>query len=178
MMVGLALRFFLFLSCGFFVTGAPVAAWASDFREKVEMIDFRPYVEGEMYDFVHKALATELEPYEKPGEENGAPRRLTLYIATVDLNKDGVPEFMASMDRATFAVDRGAENPAVYIFTVDPGAKDLRQIGAFPASSVLLGSLYTGQYRNLLVNPDIREPRRFITYRMNIDSRRYVIWNE
>lgn len=172
------MRFFTFFLCAFFVAGAPEGAWASKLREKVEMIDFRPYVEGDIYDFVHKALAEDVEIYEKPLEEGGPARRLTLYIATVDLNKDGVPEFMASMDRSTFEVEKGAENPPIYIFTVDPGAKNLRQIGMFPAASVLLGSLYTAQFRNLLVNPDIRDPTRFITYRMSIDGRRYVVWKE
>ncbi len=158
-------------------SGVEEARAASKFRERVEMIGFRPYVEGELYEAVHKALATELEPYEKP-EEGKKPRRLTLYIATVDLNRDGIPEIMASTDRAMFEVDKGGENPPVYVFSVDPGAKDLRPIGAFPAASVLLGSLYTGQYRNLLVNPDIRTPTRFISYRMNIDRWSYVVWEE
>lgn len=153
------------------------AAQASKFRDKVEMIGFRPYVEGDLYDFVHKALATELELYEKQ-EDGKKPRRLTIYIATVDLNKDGVSELLASMDRGMFEIDKGGENPPVYVFSVDPGAQGLRQIGAFPAASVLLGSLYTGGYRNLLVNPDIRTPTRFISYRMNIDRRSYVVWEE
>lgn len=154
----------------------PVAQ-ASKFRERIEMIGFRPYVEGELYDFVHPALAEELAPYEK-AQEGKKPRRQTLYIATVDLNKDGISEILASMDRGLFEVDKGGENPPVYVFTVDPGAQALRQIGAFPAASVLLGSLYTGGYRNLLVNPDIRTPTRFISYRMNIDRRSYVVWEE